>query len=200
MHSCDLLIDALNKYEGSILLVSHDRYFISRTANKIWEIDDHMIREFKGTYEEWVEWKERNVAAKQAAAAAPAPAPASVQPAKTTAQPGTPAAKAAPSPSPARPAPAPVAPRVENTPINREAKKELQKQQRLFQELEQKIATLTQQKDKLEASLADPDTYSDKNKFIAAETNYKKTSDELEKANRQYEQVFEKIMELEKTL
>ncbi|HET9429621.1 MAG TPA: ABC-F family ATP-binding cassette domain-containing protein, partial [Chitinophagaceae bacterium] len=38
MHSCDLLIDALNKYEGSLILVSHDRYFISKTANKIWEI------------------------------------------------------------------------------------------------------------------------------------------------------------------
>jgi ATP-binding cassette subfamily F protein 3 len=205
MHSCDLLIDALNKYEGSILLVSHDRYFISRTANKIWEIDEHKIREFKGTYEEWVEWKERNVAAKQAAAAAPAPAPASAQPAKTVTQPNTstatPAPSAAPAASPA-PAPKPAAapPRVENAPINKEAKKELQKQQRLFQELEQKIASLTQQKDKLEASLADPATYSDKNKFVAAEADYKKTSDELGKANRQYEQVFEKIMELEKTL
>lgn len=206
MHSCDLLIDALNKYEGSILLVSHDRYFISKTANKIWEIDDHKIREFKGTYAEWVEWKERNVAAKQAAAAnpAPAPAPAAPQPAKAPAQT---AAKAAPQPAPsagkpAQPAtqafkPAPAQPAA---PINKEAKKELQKQQRIFQELEQKIATLTQQKDKLEASLADPATYSDKNKFVAAEADYKKTSDELTKANGQYEQVFEKIMELEKTL
>jgi len=87
-----------------------------------------------------------------------------------------------------------------SAPINREAKKELQRQQRLFQELEQKIATLSSQKDRLEASLADPSTYSDKNKFVAAEAEYKKASDELGKANRQYEQVFEKIVELEKTL
>src|SRR5215207_5660385 len=59
MHSCDLLIEALNKYEGSIILVSHDRYFVSKTANKIWEIVDHQVKEFKGGYEEWVEWKER---------------------------------------------------------------------------------------------------------------------------------------------
>ncbi|OYW17558.1 MAG: ABC transporter ATP-binding protein, partial [Sphingobacteriales bacterium 12-47-4] len=32
MHSCDLLIEALNKYEGSMILVSHDRYFVSKTA------------------------------------------------------------------------------------------------------------------------------------------------------------------------
>jgi ATP-binding cassette subfamily F protein 3 len=59
MHSCDLLIEALNKYEGTFILVSHDRYFISKTANKIWEIVDHEIKEFKGGYEEYVQWKER---------------------------------------------------------------------------------------------------------------------------------------------
>ncbi len=59
MHSCDLLIDALKKYEGSLILVSHDRYFISKTANKIWEIVDHKIKEFKGGYDEWAQWKER---------------------------------------------------------------------------------------------------------------------------------------------
>ena len=57
MHSVELLIDALNKYEGSYILVSHDRYFISKTANKIWEIVDHEIKTFDGGYEEYVEWK-----------------------------------------------------------------------------------------------------------------------------------------------
>jgi ATP-binding cassette subfamily F protein 3 len=175
MHSCELLIEALNKYEGSYLLVSHDRYFISKTANKIWEIDNYQIREFKGPYEEWVEWKERNLAAKlKAEQQAVKPEP------------------AAPTPPPPQTKPV--------TPINKEAKKELQRQQRLFQELEEKIAKLTKQKNNLEASLSDPNTYSDKNKFVTAETEYKKTSDELNKTNRQYEQVFEKIVELEKTL
>jgi ATP-binding cassette subfamily F protein 3 len=59
MHSVELLAEALNKYEGSLILVSHDRYFISKTANKIWEIVDHEIKEFKGTYAEWVAWNER---------------------------------------------------------------------------------------------------------------------------------------------
>jgi len=169
MHSCELLIEALNKYEGSYLLVSHDRYFISRTANKIWEIDDRLIREFKGTYEEWVEWKERRLAS----------------------------APPEPSPSPVAPPPVPPKPAA---PINKEAKKELHRQQRLFQELEAKIASLNKQRSQLEASLADPATYSDKNKFVTAEAEYKKTSDELIKANRDYEQVFDKIVELEKTL
>src|SRR5689334_12768048 len=50
MHSSDLLVEALNRYEGSYILVSHDRFFISKTANKIWEIVDYKIKEFKGGY------------------------------------------------------------------------------------------------------------------------------------------------------
>ena len=207
LHSCELLIDALNKYEGSFLLVSHDRYFISKTANKIWEIEDRKIREFKGTYEEWVEWRER-AAERQQSLAAAAPAVSPVKPASSAKAPAEQAGKAAQPAQAGKPVSAnagqPVKPaaagRIENAPINKEAKKELQKQQRMFQDLEQKIATLSGQKTALEASLADPSTYSDKQKFVTAEAEYKKTSDELDKANRQYEQVFEKIMELEKTL
>ena len=34
----------------------------TKTANKIWEIVDHKIKEFKGTYAEWMDWKERMAA------------------------------------------------------------------------------------------------------------------------------------------
>ena len=63
IHSVDLLIGALNNYEGSIVFVSHDRHFVSKIANKIWEIEDHKIVEFKGSYAEWEDWKERRLAA-----------------------------------------------------------------------------------------------------------------------------------------
>ena len=89
-------------------------------------------------------------------------------------------------------------PKPQNTaPINKEHKKELQKQQRIFQQLEEKVAVLTKQKNELEAALTDPATYSDKQKFIQAEAAYNKAASELAQLNKQYEQVFEKIMELE---
>ena len=50
MATVELLAEALTKYDGSIILVSHDRYFISKTANKIWEIEDEKIIEFKGPF------------------------------------------------------------------------------------------------------------------------------------------------------
>src|ERR1700709_594536 len=59
IHSVQLLAESLDKYEGSIILVSHDRYFISKTANKIWEIVDNEVKEFKGSYAEWMDWNER---------------------------------------------------------------------------------------------------------------------------------------------
>src|SRR6187455_142960 len=64
IHSVDLLIEALNKYEGSYILVSHDRYFVNQTANKIWEIENYKIKEFVGNFEEWEEWKQRQAKAK----------------------------------------------------------------------------------------------------------------------------------------
>jgi ATP-binding cassette, subfamily F, member 3 len=181
MHSCDLLIEALRKYEGSLILVSHDRYFISKTANKIWEIVDHKVKEFKGGYDEWVAWKERM--AKQSAASSKQSAVSSKQPAVKPVEQPKPASSAAGLPK--------------ADAINKDVKKELQKLQKQFQQTEEQIAKLTQQKKEIEASLASPATYSDKAKFLEAETAYKKVSTELEKQEREYERMFEKIMELE---
>jgi ATP-binding cassette subfamily F protein 3 len=63
--------------------------------------------------------------------------------------------------------------------------------------LEEKVATLTKKRSELEAALTDPATYSDKQKFLEAESLYNKATAELDQLNKQYEQVFEKIMQLE---
>ena len=69
--------------------------------------------------------------------------------------------------------------------------------QKQFQQLEEKISMLNKQKNVLEAALSEPATYSDKTKFHTAESAYNKAADDLEKLNREYETVFEKIMILE---
>lgn len=188
IHSVELLIDALNRYEGSFILVSHDRYFVSKTANKIWEIVDHELKSFDGGYEEYVDWKKRmelrnkeqeqllkkqEAAAKEPAENKQLPAAAKPQPANNKQPSNT------------------------NDHRIRELKKELQKQQRTFQQLEEKLAKLNARKNQLEAALADPATYADKNKFVQAETDYKKAAEEWSRANAEYEKAFEKVMELE---
>lgn len=186
MHSCDLLIDALKKYQGSLILVSHDRYFISKTANKIWEIVDGEIKEFKGPYDEWVAWKERMAKIQLAEQQAQKNKPAAVADA--------PAKKTAPQPAPVvTPEPQPNA----GQPINKELKKELQKQQRIFKQLEEQIEQLQAEKSRLEKNMGDPETYADKSKFLQAENAYNNITTQLQTLNKEYEQTFEKIVELE---
>lgn len=59
IQSVNILIQALQKYEGSYVIVSHDRHFVSETANKIWYIENQEIKEYPGTYYEFVDWRER---------------------------------------------------------------------------------------------------------------------------------------------
>ncbi len=170
IHSCELLAEALNKYEGSYILVSHDRYFISKTANKIWEIEDFRIKEFKGTYDEWVEWNKR-----MSAQAKPAGNKPKIE-----------------KPAPEQPKAAVIA-----QPINKEAKKQLQKQQKLVEQLEGDIKRLQQESENLESRLSAPEIYADRQKFLVAESDYKKAALSLNVARQQYDVALERLMELE---
>ncbi len=81
--------------------------------------------------------------------------------------------------------------------FNKEVKKELNRQQKLLQQLEEKIGTATTEKNKLEQLLSDPSTYSDKTKFQQTESAYQSISKQLTQLNAEYETIFEKVMELE---
>ena len=58
-----MLEDALMAYEGAALLVSHDRYFISRVANRIVELRDGELVMYRGDYNYYLEKKEEERAA-----------------------------------------------------------------------------------------------------------------------------------------
>jgi ATP-binding cassette subfamily F protein 3 len=60
----NILIQALQQFTGTFLVVSHNRHFISQIANKIWFIEDRRIKEYPGTYEEYEYWKKRTEASK----------------------------------------------------------------------------------------------------------------------------------------
>ncbi len=54
------LENILKEYEGSLIFVSHDRYFVSKIANKILEFTKEGVRFFDGNYKEYQEYKENN--------------------------------------------------------------------------------------------------------------------------------------------
>ena len=173
MATVELLAEALTKYEGSIILVSHDRYFISKTANKIWEIEDEKIIEFKGDYNEWVQWKERMAKQKQNQ---PEAIKAKQEPVK----------------------PINVIEPVKHTgPIDKDVQKQIQKLQKVIAQLEQNIETLNKEKAAIEIEMADPSIYTDANKLKQIEKSYQDKNALIQTINKEYEIAFNDLVALE---
>jgi ATP-binding cassette subfamily F protein 3 len=173
MATVELLAEALTKYDGSIILVSHDRYFISKTANKIWEIEDEQIIEFKGDYNEWVEWKERMAKQKQNQ---PEIAKAKTEPVKIV---------------------KPVETVKPVGPIDKDLQKQIQKLQKAIAQLEQNIETLNKEKAVIETEMADPAIYADPNKLKQIEKAYHDKNALIRSMNKEYEIAFNDLLALE---
>ena len=59
MDSKERLEDALNEYDGTLLYVSHDRYFVNRTANIILELSEGKLTKYLGNYDDYIAKKEQ---------------------------------------------------------------------------------------------------------------------------------------------
>jgi ATP-binding cassette subfamily F protein 3 len=59
----DVLLDSLQKFTGTVVFVSHDRYFIDKLATRVFEIGDGRVEIFPGNYEDYLWRKERKFAA-----------------------------------------------------------------------------------------------------------------------------------------
>ncbi|WP_345161556.1 ribosomal protection-like ABC-F family protein [Nibribacter koreensis] len=170
MQSVNILIQALEQYEGTFVVISHDRYFVENVANKIWYIEDHVLKEYPGTYHEYEYWQEqrdrdvkRNV---QAQATVP----------KTQ-----PKVQATPS---------------ERQNLEQELKKANQKLKQvegLVQDLEGKLKNC-------ENKLALPSTYSDPNALHEATQQFEKIKSQLDKEQAIWEQLMEQVETIENKL
>lgn len=56
MRAKDVLLEALARFTGTVVFVSHDRYFIDKLATRVFEIEDGEIRVFPGNYEDYL-WR-----------------------------------------------------------------------------------------------------------------------------------------------
>jgi ATPase subunit of ABC transporter with duplicated ATPase domains len=54
MESIEALNQALAKYDGTVIFVSHDREFVSSLATRVIEIKDQQMTNFQGTYDEYL--------------------------------------------------------------------------------------------------------------------------------------------------
>lgn len=168
MASVNILIQALQQYEGTFIAVSHDRYFLDNIANKIWFIEDQQIKEYPGTYQEYEEWQSKRKLEPKATAAA--------QPKKEEKKETAP---------------------VKQQSTSDDKSKQIKKLNSDLQKMEEQVTLLEKEVKQLENKLADPQVYNDKTKLNDTNTQYKQKQNQLKQVQQQWETLAEQILELE---
>ncbi len=171
MQSVGILIKVLQEYEGTFIIVSHDRYFLSQVANKIWWIENHHVKEYPGPYDEF-EYSQSQRKDKERADQKNQQQKEKQEKEKQKAQP------------------------VENKETE-EQKKALKKLNNRFQQLEVDLAKARAEKEKFEKQLSDPSIYEDKEKFQSALAAFNMQETKLKKVITEWEDVFEQLSEFE---
>jgi ATP-binding cassette subfamily F protein 3 len=203
LESKEVLLDALADYAGTLILVSHDRYFVDRLAGKVVEVGGGEALLYPGGYEDFLDWKRRREAgedaavphvplarreeqdgvASKAAPPAPAPPPPPPAPAPGAGKTAKRKAKAAagsngkPARAGATPPANPMAPRLRKTgtpPERQVLERELKKMRTRLTELEKRVGQTEQAVKTTEEEMASPGFYDDRERAaVAAETHQK---------------------------
>ncbi len=170
MFSTSVLAESLIDYAGSVLFVSHDRTFISRVANKIWWIEDGIIREYQGTYDEYQEWMANRPA-----------------PVVTAAQHRTERKNSDPI----------VAEKSDNEAGKLVSKNQLKKMEEELEKLELKINDLKDRLHEIEAKLHSEEVVSDFEKVNSFTAQYEALDLEIKQLQQQHDAMFEEWLILQ---
>eukprot|EP00388_Colpodella_angusta_P007566 GDKJ01021303.1.p1 GENE.GDKJ01021303.1~~GDKJ01021303.1.p1 ORF type:complete len:646 (+),score=96.61 GDKJ01021303.1:237-2174(+) len=173
MMSVNILIQALQQYEGTYVVVSHDRFFVSEIANKIWYIEDEEIKVYPGTYDEYETWMEQR--------RIDGTLPKEGSPKKTVEK----IVEKKP---------------VLDDFAKKEAQKNLKKLNQKLTDAESLIAKLEAEKVEKERTLADPITFNNADTLKKENIAYQKILNSLEEASDTWEAVMLEIEETESVL
>ncbi|MCI4670236.1 MAG: ABC-F family ATP-binding cassette domain-containing protein [Bacteroidia bacterium] len=165
--SIHILSQALNNYEGTYVVVSHDRFFLSKIANKIWYIEDHSIKEYPGSYEEFVNWKQKQEQKAQEAKI--------IQ---------TNSSKAS------------SVDKTEDFQAKKQKKNRLKKLEREQEKIEGSIMDLEEKLESKEAEMASPEVASDFERLSQIQQDHQEIQKKLENLNQEWEKIVEEVEEL----
>lgn len=171
--SVNVLVDVLNRYEGSYVVVSHDRYFLSRIANKIWHIENYQLKEYPGTYEEFDIFQEQRKQQAKADLKASQNKNAAPKVEKKI-----------------------VVDTIDKT-KQAEQKKEKQKLEQQVKKLEEQLNKLKQQHDSLSEKMSDPEIFKDAVAFKKLQVTYASSEQDVKKAETEWEAAYEKLLALD---
>ncbi len=186
LDSKDVLLDALADYAGTLVFVSHDRYFVDRLATKVIEVGGGEALLYPGGYEDFLYWKKQREAGLDLSL--PTPGRHRVPHLKETAAP-TPAPAAAPTREKETPTTAevksydPLAPRLrpKDAPPDRQAKeREARKLKSRIGEIEKQISEKEQAVKDLEHLMASPGFYDDRSAAEKAVTERQKLLEDVQ--------------------
>lgn len=168
MRSINILTQALQKYQGTFVVVSHDRYFVSKIANKIWWLEEGKIKEYPGTYEEYEYWKAKQEELKKLANANKPTFP------KTNSS------------------------KKDETALDtKNTDTELKKLKKEFAEIENKISSLKNEIQLIQQQYTLNDVITDATKMKELNVKYDAFKQDLNTTEVEYERLFEKILSIE---
>ena len=162
LYSKEILEDAIRNYEGTVFYVSHDRYFINKTATRILDLTDKGLINYKGDYDYYLEKKEEGLIV---------PDSASIQKMETV------AANAGNS--------------KEDWKQKKEAEREARKRANDLKKCETRIAELEAKLEELDETMALPENASSSAKLLDLSREQSLISDELEKLYELWETLAE---------
>ena len=88
LHAKDVMLEALQEFTGTVVFVSHDRYFIDHLATRIFEIEGGALQDYPGNYEDYL-WQKASRAARQSASIGESQSAGEVQAIEKPKEPGT---------------------------------------------------------------------------------------------------------------
>ncbi len=166
MQSVEILTEVLLDYEGTFVVVSHDRFFVEQIANKIWFIENNQLKEYPGTYEEYEEWQIRKK--KEQAAQAKLETKKPILETKTNGV----------------------------LDEEKERKKQLDKLTKEVKKLEEQLEKTKVERQSLLDQLSDNDNYSDAEKLKLLQAKFNLVDKEYTKTHSEWEDVYMQLMEL----
>lgn len=171
MRSINILIQALQQYKGTFIVVSHDRFFVSEIANKIWWIEDEQLKEYPGTFAEFEYWRKKQEEEKIKLGKNQAP-PKKIEKASTE----------------------PVITEKEKTATSKNQLQQLQKQ---LSKLESEIESIKATIQTLESKFSEPETVSNVELSKELTKQYEQEKKRLSDMEQTFESIFLEIMEIE---
>jgi ATP-binding cassette, subfamily F, member 3 len=175
MISQEILQDALRQYDGTIIIVSHNRYFLDQFVNKVLEIKDRKSSLYEGNISRYLEkldeLAEQEIILEKA----------------------SPDEKKKPEPSASKGKKQ----RQEQAKIRQEMGKRMKPYREITQKAEQQIEKLESRKSELEQLLADPELYNNQDRFSKVSVEYSEVEMRLNRIMFKWEEAQENVEKIE---